>query len=181
MDKRICRWNAAGFLWTVTAGTALHFLFDWTGGALWVGAVSAVNESVWEHMKLLFVPVFLFTLAQSAAVGRRIPALAAVRAVSALAGTALIPVAYYTYTGAVGRRFLPADVAIFLAAAAVTFALDRQLRRRGRLTAPWQQLLGLALLWGTAFLFVWCTYRPPNLPLWQDPLTGTYGAFGGFS
>ena len=176
MDKRIFRWNAAGFLWTVTAGTALHFLFDYTGGALWAGAVSAVNESVWEHMKLLFLPVFLFTLVQSAAVGAKIPALAAVRAVLALAGTAFIPVVYYTYTGAVGRRFLWADVTIFLAAAALTFALDRQLRRRGRLTAPWQQLVGFAVLWAAAFLFVWCTYRPPHLPLWQDPLTGTYGA-----
>lgn len=181
MNKRIFRWNVAGFLWTAAAGTALHFFFDWTGGALWAGAVSAVNESVWEHMKLLFLPVFLFTLAQTVAAGTGIPGLTAVRAVSALAGTAFIPVAYYTYTGAVGRRFLWADVGIFLAAAAATFALDRLLLRRGAVTAPWQQLLGLAALWGLAFLFVWCTYRPPALPLWQDPLTGSYGAGRGFS
>ena len=65
-----------------------------------------------------------------------------------------------------GRRFL-------LALAA--FALDFALLRRGRLSSRWMQLLGLALLWGLAFCFVWCTFRPVHLPLWQDPVTGQYG------
>ena len=34
------------------------------------GVFCAVNESVWEHMKLLFFPVFLFTAAQFCVGGR---------------------------------------------------------------------------------------------------------------
>ena len=55
------------------------------------------------------------------------------------------------------------------------FALDFALLRRGRLSARWAQLLGLAVLWGLAFCFVWCTFRPPQIALWQDPVTGQYG------
>mgnify|MGYP000687759389 CR=1 FL=1 len=39
----------------------------------------------------------------------------------------------------------------------------------------WQQVLGLIVLWGLAFAFVYCTFRPPQLALWQDPITMTRG------
>ena len=53
--------------------------------------------------------------------------------------------------------------------------LDGWLLRRGRQGALWQQVAGLAVLWGLAFCFVWCTFRPPQIALWQDPVTGQYG------
>ena len=56
------------------------------------------------------------------------------------------------------------------------FLLDAWLLRRGKLTAPWQQILGLLILWAVAFCFVWCTFRPVKLALWMDPVTGTFGA-----
>ena len=64
---------------------------------------------------------------------------------------------------------------IFLLAAAVLYFLDGHLSRSGALSAVWQQYAGVLLLWGLLFTFVWCTYRPPQFPLWQDPLTGGYG------
>ena len=33
----------------------------------------------------------------------------------------------------------------------------------------------LLALWGLAFLFVYCTFHPPELGLWQDPVTLGYG------
>ena len=175
MGKRLFFWELGGCLWTAAAGTALHFFYDWAGRPAWAAAFSAVNESVWEHMKLLFVPVFLFTLIQLWAMGRRYPNLPAVRAVTALAGTLLIPTLYYTYTGALGTHVLWADILIFLLTDGVLFCLDCRLLRRGMCSAGWQQVAGLAALWGLVFLFVWCTFRPPLFPLWRDMTTGRYG------
>ena len=79
MGKRLFGWELAGFLWTGLAGTVLHFFYDWTGRAAWAMAFSAVNESVWEHMKLLYVPVFVFTLVQAGFLGRQYPDLFDVR------------------------------------------------------------------------------------------------------
>ena len=62
MRKQLFRWEAAGFLFAATAGTLLHFVYDWSGGIPLVAAFSAVNESTWEHMKILFFPVFLFSV-----------------------------------------------------------------------------------------------------------------------
>ena len=48
--------ETAGMLFTLLFGNLLHFVYDWTGQAGWAAYLSAVNESTWEHMKLLAVP-----------------------------------------------------------------------------------------------------------------------------
>ena len=175
MRKRLFFWELGGFLFTALAGTLLHFGYDWSGGSVWTAAFSAVNESTWEHMKLLFFPIFLYSVAQACALGKTYPNFLAVRAVSTLAGLALIPILYYTYTGILGRHLMWADIAIFFLADLAAFWLDFCLLRRGRLSEPWQQVAGLAVLWALAFCFVWCTFRPPHIALWRDPVAGVYG------
>ena len=175
MRKRLFFWELAGFLFTSAIGSLLHFVYEWSGGSLAAAVVSAVNESTWEHMKLLFVPMFLFSVVQACVLGKNYPNFLAVRAVSTLAGLALIPVLYYTYTGVWGQMRDWANIAVFFLAALGAFLLDFYLLRRNRLSAPWQQMLGLIVLWALAFCFVWCTFRPLHIALWRDPLTGTYG------
>ena len=58
MEKRLMRQQLLGALFVLVTGTALHFVYGWSGGHPVAGALSAVNESVWEHMKLVFVPLF---------------------------------------------------------------------------------------------------------------------------
>lgn len=175
MRRKLFFWELGGFLFTGALGVLLHFVYEWSGGSVPAACVSGVNESTWEHMKLLYVPVFQFSLAQISLLGRNYPNLPAVRALSALTGVILIPVLYYTYTGVLGRNVDWVNIAIFFLADLAAFALDFWLLRRGKLSAGWMQILGLAALWGLAFGFVWCTFRPPHLPLWRDPVTGAYG------
>ena len=175
MRKRLFFWELAGFLFTSAVGSLLHFVYEWSGGSLAAAVVSAVNESTWEHMKLLFVPMFLFSVVQACVLGKNYPNFLAVRAVSILTGLGLIPVLSYTDTGAWGELRDWANIAVFFLAALGAFLLDFYLLRRNRLSAPWQQVLGLIVLWALAFCFVWCTFRPPHIALWRDPLTGTYG------
>ena len=175
MGKKLFYWELAGFLSVSALGALLHFVYDWSGRWNVAAAFSAVNESTWEHMKLLFFPMFLFSVVQLCCLGRTYPNFLAARGVSTLTGVLLIPVLFYTYTGVVGAHVMWADIAVFFLAVFGAFALDFRLLRRGRFTSLWQQLLGLAVLWGLAFLFVFCTFRQPELGLWQDPVTLGYG------
>ena len=77
--------------------------------------------------------------------------------------------------GALGYSVNWVNIAIFVLAALGTFLVDFRLLRKGRLNAPWMQVAGLLVLWGLAFFFVWCTFHPVRLALWQDPVTGQYG------
>lgn len=177
MRKRLFHWELAGFLFVGAAGTLLHFLYKWSGNNVFAAIISSVNESAGEHMKLLYVPLFLFSVVQICLMGRGYPNFLAVRAISALAAVALIPVLFYTYSGILGRMVSWVNIAIFFLADLAGFVMDYRLLRSGRFSSPWQQLTGLLVLWALAFFFVWCTFRPPMLGLWQDPVTGQYGTF----
>ena len=137
MGKRLFYWELAGALFTAALGTLLHFVYDWSGGWGAAAAFSAVNESTWEHMKLLFFPMFLFSVVQVCCLGRNYPNFLAARGVSTVTGVALIPVLFYTYTGVLGRHLLWADIAVFYLSVLGAFALDFRLLRRGRFTSLW--------------------------------------------
>lgn len=46
-------------------GTILHFTFKLSKNNIVVGIISAVNESVWEHIKLLLTPIFIYSFINS--------------------------------------------------------------------------------------------------------------------
>ena len=60
--KRFC---LVGFLVTTVLGILSHFVYDWTGGGFIIGLFFPVNESTWEHMKLMYFPLLAFSVAES--------------------------------------------------------------------------------------------------------------------
>ena len=50
-------------IFAIILGTLLHFTYKWSNKNMLVGAFSAVNESTWEHLKLLFFPYFYGNIA----------------------------------------------------------------------------------------------------------------------
>lgn len=175
MNKKLKAWGAAGAVFAAAAGPLLHFAFAWSGNNALVGVVSAVNESVWEHMKLLAMPVLFFTALQFAVVGRHCPNFPAARGISILAGLAVIPLLFYGYTAVLGGNVMWVDIALFFLADFFLFWLDSMLLRQGRLASNGWRKAGAALLLGILFLFIWFTFRPPHLGLWRDSVTGGYG------
>ena len=64
MKRTVWLWQLFGFAVTTLGGTLLHFVYEWTN-SLWVSPFSGVNESTWEHMKLLFWPMLIFAIFES--------------------------------------------------------------------------------------------------------------------
>ena len=58
---------------------------------------------------------------------------------------------------------------------AVAVERGQYVAAHGALRGGAWQLAGFLLLWALAFAFVFFTYRPIHLPLWQDPTNGLYG------
>lgn len=51
-----------GFFFCLILGSLSHFFYQWSGNTPAVGLFSPVNESAWEHMKLVFFPVLLYAI-----------------------------------------------------------------------------------------------------------------------
>ena len=173
MKQRSSLWQAAGFGATTLAGTLLHFLYDWTGGSLWVASFSGVNESTWEHMKLLFWPLFLFAVIQRLFFKGH-ENYWCIKLAEILLGLMLIPVLFYTYNGVLGKSPDWINIAIFYVCAFLSFLLEWWAFKRDRLQCKYPQFAftGICII---GVLFVVFTFAPPQIPLFQDPLTGTYG------
>ena len=172
-DTRWRTWEVIGLLWTLAAGNLLHFVYDWTGKSTVAALFAAVNESTWEHMKLLAVPWILFSLVEYIAV--RSGGIAAPRAAGLLVGLAAIPLLFYGYQGIVGRDSMIVDILIFQVAVLLGFWVSWTLQRRRQLSGAGWTVLGLLMLLGVWALFLLFTFRAPDLPLFIDPLTGLRG------
>ncbi len=60
MDKnKIKNYQIFSIVFTFILGTLLHFTYNLSGENIIVGSFSAINESVWEHLKLLYFPMLL--------------------------------------------------------------------------------------------------------------------------
>lgn len=172
MEKTLKQTTWYGILLVMGLGTLLHFTYQWSGNSPLVGLFSAVNESTWEHMKLLFFPSFIYFLLERKYTARKYPNLLTCRMLGLLLGLAFIPVSFYTYTGVVGKSFPPIDIAIFFVSVLITFLCCRPLQKYHiHLTVP----LSLLILLGLLFCFLIFTFYPPRIGLFLDPVSFTYG------
>lgn len=174
MSKSVPGWQVAGFLFTSIFGTFLHFLFELSGQQILAALFSAVNESIWEHMKLLFYPMVLFALVESRYLGKAVSAFWCIKLSGILLGLTLIPVLYYTYTGISGVSLSVLNIAIFFLAAGVAYWVETVLFLRDvscRISP--RAVFCLLLLIGAVFVLF--TFFPPQIPFFEDPITGTYG------
>ena len=168
------RRQLGSFIFTAGAGTLLHFLFDLSGKLPIIGAFSAVNESVWEHMKLLFVPMLTAALAQRLLLGRS-DCYWSGKLTGMLTGLILIPALYYTYTGALGIHLTWLDISIFYIAAAAGYLAEAMFFRCKPHCSQRKERTAFTLLVLLAAAFVFFTFAPPALPIFRDNLTGGYG------
>ena len=173
MKRKIGLWQLLGFAIVSLGGTLLHFLYDWLGEAKWIAPFSGVNESTWEHMKLLFLPMLIFAAVQSFFFKNR-KDFWCVKLRGILLGLTLIPVLFYTYNGAIGRSPDWLNITIFFISAAVAFLYETRLFKENRLPCA-THAPSLAMLCIIALLFVLFTFRAPAFGIFRDPLTGRYG------
>ena len=173
MNRSIGLWQLLGFGVTSLGGTILHFLYEWLGEAVWIAPLSGVNESTWEHMKLLFWPMFFFAVVQSFFFRDRAD-FWCVKLRGILLGLALIPIIFYTYNGVIGKSPDWINIVIFFVSAAVAYLYETRLYRADK-TQCRSSKWAIAVLCAIAILFVFFTFWTPILSIFKDPLTGTYG------
>ncbi len=173
MKRNIGLWQFFGFAVVSLLGTLLHFLYDLTRSTI-AALFSGVNESTWEHMKLLFFPMFLFAIVQSFFVKSEYENFWCIKLKGTVLGLVSIPVIFYTLNGVFGKTPDFVNIAIFFVSAAVGFLYETRLFLRGGIPCKYNKLSFILLCLITAAFWIF-TFIPPELPLFQDPLDGSFG------
>ena len=167
MKRTAWIWELFGFAVTALGGTLLHFLYEWLGEAVWIAPFSGVNESTWEHMKLLFWPMLIFALIESLFFGEY-KSFWCVKLSGILIGLTMIPVLFYTYNGVIGKSPDWVNIAIFFISAAVAYAYEAVLLERESVSCK-NKGVAVAALCVIAAAFAVLTFAPPNLSIFKAP------------
>lgn len=154
------------FLFIAAAGSIGHFIYEWTHSPL-AALFFPVNESPWEHLKLLFFPFLIWMLWNSRNDNFHCCLFFYSCLLSVLAGMLSILILYYTYTGITGKHFLAADILIFLIGIWVSLSLIPVMARRVS-SVPSCTLVYAAWV-GLSLLFFFFTCSPPDIPLFFPP------------
>jgi hypothetical protein len=170
--NRLACWEIWGIVFVIVAGTLLHFVYDWSGHNRLVGIFSPVNESIWEHLKLLFVPMLLFSAVEYFEIGKYYPNFIAAKSFGMVIGMFAIIVAFYTYTGIIGEHFLWADILTFIFGVVVAYAYSWRAINQGSLLP---QSVGIMLTIVLAMCFILFTFHAPHIALFLDPVSKKYG------
>lgn len=165
VPKQVPKKDMLSFLFIAIAGTLCHFLYEWTKSPL-AALFCPVNESVWEHLKLLYFPFLFFTLQSALCTGRH-PRISSSnlysRLLAVLCGMLSIITLYYTYTGIIGKNYLFPDILIFLISITVTLRLIPHFQNTLSTTPSFTAIYTSWLLLTLSFFLFTC--YPPNLPL----------------
>ena len=173
MKRSVGLWQLMGFAVTSLCGTLLHFLYDWLGESVLVAPFSGVNESTWEHMKLLFWPMLIYTVAE-AFFFKNYDGYACIKLRGILIGLGLIPLLFYGYNGIIGKSPDWINIAIFFISAAAAFIYEARTLKQDKIVCP-SPSIAYGVLSFIAILFVVFTFLTPRLAIFKDPITATYG------
>lgn len=172
--KKIINWQIAGFAFTIIIGTAFHFLFIWTNESIVAAFVSPVNESIWEHIKLLFFPMLVYAIFEYSFWGKQYARFWCIKLKGVLTGMALIPTLYYTYTGIIGESLDWFNIVIFFGVAGLVYLVETKMFQ-GNKTCRIPSEYAFVMLSIIGFVFFVFTFYPPEIPFFQDPVSKTYG------
>lgn len=171
-DKsKILKFQIFSVIFVAVLGTILHFTYEWSNENVIVGVFSAVNESTWEHLKLVFFPMLFTTIIGYFYIDKNINLICA-KLIGIITAILFIIIFFYTYTTIVGTNFAILDIGSFFVAVILGEYVAYKI-----LTSKFVCNKNLAIIVFMILLinFIFFTYVTPKIFLFQDPITGGYG------
>lgn len=165
------KFTILGIIFVSVIGTLLHFAYDWSGQNFFVGLFTPINESTFEHMKLIFFPMLLFSIFMSYKIGDEYPCVLSISLLSTIIATFLIPVLFYTYTGILGYNITFLDISTFFISVILGFIY--LYKNTINCSSTINEIYIIILVAIIAGLFMIFTYNPPDLGIFADPLNQT--------
>ena len=177
-DKKLGKLEKAqiiAVIFSLIVGTILHFLYQWTGENGFIASFSAINESVWEHLKLVFFPMLVAGIIEYFFVKEVTNNYLEAKTIGIFTSIAFIVVFFFTYTGILGTNFFLIDILTFVISILLGEWVSYKLMIRDDESTVITKVLSIVIIAILLLSFIICTYIPPMVNLFKDLTNGTYG------
>ena len=171
-NTKIRNYQIVSAIFVCILGTLLHFTYEFFAQNIFVASFSAVNESVWEHLKLLFFPMLLTTIICYFYIGKNVPNFLCSKTLGIIASMLFIIIFFYPYTGIIGRSILVIDIASFFVAVILGEYLSYKLMISN---FECNNITAIIILSVILISFIVFTYFTPKIEIFKDSVTNQYG------
>lgn len=174
MNKKLFKFELLGFLFVCVIGTLSHFFYHWSNESKFVALFSPVNESPWEHLKMLFFPFLIVTIFTAIKMMQSKFNIFFAGYVSIILGMWSTLSYFYTFNGIIGGNNEWVNLSSFFIGVLIAFIInyiliDKSIGK-GSLNG-----FGITMFFVSSVIFILFTFEPPLLPLFQDPIKFTFG------
>lgn len=170
MNKKISLkvFTIISIIFTIIVGTLLHFVYEWSNNNIVAGIFGAINESTWEHLKLLFYPMILMAILGYFIIGKRTENYWFAKAIGILTAMIFTITFFYTYSGVIGTNIHWLNIATFIMAVILgQYITYRLLIFRKQYNAELVSIFFLIILFLSFILY---TINPPLIGLFRNPI-----------
>lgn len=173
--KKIIRFQIFSIIFTWILGTILHFLYEWSGDNKIIASFSAVNESTWEHLKLVFFPMLITTIVGFLVIGKDNKKFWWAKTIGIILAMSFIIVFFYAYTGIIGTNFAILDIGSFFVAVILGEYVAYKIMTNDEYKLKCNKRIAVIGLICILLCFIIFTYLPPHIGLFKDPISNGYG------
>lgn len=167
MEQKFKRSEIIGCIFAWVIGTLLHMLYDWTNQNQLVGLFSPVNESVWEHLKMIFFPIVIYSIFQYFYIGKEIPNYFTAKLLGILSGILVVIVGFYGTILVWGKPVTWIDISLFFIAIAAAYLVSYKTIQKFKGSEAIEILCFLIIL--LIIVLFWAfTYYPPDFFLFNE-------------
>ena len=172
MYKKFRNLEIIGFFVVSALAVGFHFIYDATQSPI-LAAIAPANESIWEHIKMIFFPYFIWAIVEMLILkpsDQR--AFWKAKSYGLLSLPLMLIVFFYTYSGILGYSLTAIDIASTFVYIAIAFIISYRAYKYS-----WDRFSNIVAVLAIVFgiMLIVFTYATPRLALFKDAISGNYG------
>ncbi|MEG1982004.1 MAG: DUF6512 family protein [Clostridia bacterium] len=170
------KWIIKGIPILFIISSAIHSLYNLTSKCILFAIIAPSNESIWEHSKMVILPIILwyslYYIAKRKDKKIDINKWSTAMLSSLIISIVSIFIVFYLYFGMFGGHYLWADILTLFIAILLGQLLALHIYRKGK-GISFKLILVFTTIILVAYLIL--TFFPPHIPLFKDFSIGIYG------
>ncbi|QUH30804.1 DUF6512 family protein [Vallitalea guaymasensis] len=157
----------------ILVGSLFHFLYEWTE-CTFIGIFSPVNESQWEHIKIMFYPVILVSIIEYFFVRYDVNNFVFAKAMSVLVFIGTTYLLIFLYECIFGEGEMVLHVVTYIIGAFVGQLVSYFILKSPK-RSKCKNLIGYYIFLLLFLVITLFTFRPLQCDFFKDSTTGYYG------